>query len=190
MPEGNAACRVQRWWRALYAWLCWTTLGRVCQWSSRWEESSVYGALRRFSNGFNGSYELPRLPLHSLPQAFVHQTLHCLQMVFRAFWTCLVTGPLLPPRAVTTGTSYSLPTYVVHSRMLERMDWDHKGCAKLVHLISWTTTRKFDRLEEIHAQFGYVSCPNKNITLMWSFPNEGCLNSKNMYRYISPTCEK
>lgn len=51
----------------------------------------------------------PRLPLHSLPQAFVHQALLCLQMVFRAFGACLLTGPLVPPRAVTTGTSYSLP---------------------------------------------------------------------------------
>lgn len=80
----------------------------------------------------------PRLPLHSLPQAFVHQALLCLQMVFRAFGACLLTaGPLLPPRAVTTGTSYSLPAYDVHSHMVERMDRDHKGCAKLIHLISY-----------------------------------------------------
>lgn len=36
------------------------------------------------------------------------------------------TGPLLPPRAVTTGTSYTLPTYIAHSHMVERMDWDHR----------------------------------------------------------------
>lgn len=135
-------------------WLFWTTLGRVGQWSFLLRRVlRVYGAPRRFPNGFNasyGSYKLSKTPTSEPPPNFCPSGSPLLTNGFQSLLGLPCHRSLLLPKAVTTGTSYSLPAYVVHSRMVERMDRDHKRCAKLIHLISYKQLlRKFDRLDEV-----------------------------------------